>query len=662
MTASPSPPALETASLEWTSEGDPVSARYGDVYFSRDNGLEESRYVFLQQNHLAQRWQTLGALDTFVIAETGFGTGLNFLAAWQLWEQQATAGARLHYVSFELYPLDREDLARALGRWSTLARFREALLAQYPPPIAGWHRLVFDEGRVRLSLYLGDANEGLECLAFTANAWFLDGFAPKHNPELWQEALLDKLGQRSARNATFATFTAVGAVRRQLQATNFKVEKRRGFGSKRDMLAGQFAGTPHSTPAMPPAPVQWSGTRPSVAIIGAGIAGCLTARNLANRGFDVHLIDKAEKPGSGASGNAQGALYHRLGVEWKQPETQLAVSGLLFSQRYFSELQANLPKTSRFWFPCGLLHLAFSKPERSRLEKFLSKNTYPGTFLRPVSAAEASALSGIRCDHGGLYFPGLGWLRPNLLCQVLADHPRILFHGNRRIDALKRLHTGWHLQSKGNATFSTDTVVLCNADKVGLLAKMPEAFPLKAIRGQVSRFKPNAVLSPSVVLCGDGYINPALDHLTLIGATFDLNDTASDPRDGDDKANLRKLNEWLPASVVDGNAIAEDRRVGFRAASPDYQPLMGPVPAPHYGADTTAPALAADRKRYLATEATEYQSGLYCLTGLGSKGLSMAPLLAETLSDIICGNPPALEDKLIAKVHSVRFLRSAKRN
>ncbi|WP_228141666.1 tRNA (5-methylaminomethyl-2-thiouridine)(34)-methyltransferase MnmD [Marinobacter sp. X15-166B] len=250
-------PAIESARVRWR-DGQPESEQFGDVYFSRNDGLEETRYVFLQHNQLEARFRRLQAGESFVVAESGFGTGLSFLAVWQLWRRCAPpAGAVLHFVSVERYPLTVEDLAKSHQLWPELSELAAALHEQYPPLTRGLHRRLLDDGQVRLSLFFGDAVEGWHTMRFTADAWFLDGFAPAVNPQLWVDEVVDAVARHSKPGTTLATFTAVGRVRRGLQAAGFSMRKPPGYGFKRNMLAGRFepAEPPHDPPI--PAAGQW---------------------------------------------------------------------------------------------------------------------------------------------------------------------------------------------------------------------------------------------------------------------------------------------------------------------------------------------------------------------------------------------------------------------
>lgn len=227
---------MQYAELDWT-DGHPYSTLFNDVYFSVDGGLAETRHVFLHNNQLAPRFADLPAGATFTIGETGFGTGLNFLAAWECFATHAPADARLTFLSVEKYPLRPADLQRALALWPQLADYSMLLLQTYPLLEPGWHTLTL--GHVTLRLGIGDALTQYQLLTDAAvNAWFLDGFAPSKNPELWQQALFTELRRLSAPQATLATFSCAGAMRRALQVTGFEVKKVPGYGSKRQMTIG----------------------------------------------------------------------------------------------------------------------------------------------------------------------------------------------------------------------------------------------------------------------------------------------------------------------------------------------------------------------------------------------------------------------------------------
>ncbi|PAV26301.1 tRNA 5-methylaminomethyl-2-thiouridine biosynthesis bifunctional protein [Tamilnaduibacter salinus] len=598
----PRPPRIETAELDWR-DGQPVSSQFGDVYFSRDDGLAETRYVFLKQNRLPERFRALSG-GHFVVAETGFGTGLNFLATWALWCEHAPAEATLHFVSVERYPLSVDDLQRALSIWPELADLVGPLANQYPPAIHGLHRLVFNGGRVHLSLYFGDALNAFRDMAFQADAWFLDGFAPACNPDLWEEQLLDAIARHSGAGTSIATFTAVGAVRRALQARGFEMRKVPGFGRKREMLAGDI----------PVGAARALGTEP-VTVIGAGIAGALVAYQLARRGIDVTVLEQGDRPAQGASGNAQGALYIKPGVDYS-PETELALHALLYAQRFYGQLGGD-DTVDAPWHPTGVLLLATNDQERDRQDRLLARNDYPSSVMRPVGAANASRLAGIDLMAGGLWFPRSGWLNPPALCRRLLGHSRITIRYRSHVDRVEPTPEGERLTLRDGTVWTTSTVILAGGDQTPQwLPGGPSAYRFRPIRGQISRVSADRIATPSTVLCGTGYLCPRLQGQTTFGATFDLHETDTRVTAKGHEKNLDHLETMVAAPWSENGRPGPEAmtgRVGFRATTHDRQPVAGNV-----------------------------RPTCFVLTGLGSKGLAYAPLLSEWIADGVTGQPACL--------------------
>lgn len=615
---STAPPAIEPATLEWR-DGQPVSARFGDVYFSRDNGLEETRYVFLGHNHLPERFANLKPGQSFVVAETGFGTGLNFLATWQAFDRQAPDDAILHFVSVERFPLTTGDLRQALALWPELAGHADELCRHYPPLVVGCHRLVLDGGRVRLTLFFGDVLEAMDELEFAADAWFLDGFAPACNPQLWQDRVIDDIRRHSRPGATLATFTAVGRVRRALAEAGFTMERVPGFGHKREMIRGQLPGADRPCGDGPG----------SVLVVGAGMAGSLLARNLAERGYHVTVADQGDGPAAGASGNAQGALYGKLGVQFND-QTRLTLAALLFAQRYYPAT------TPGVWHGTGLFMMAGTEQERRRQAKFLSQNHYPSCLLQPVTEQQASRLTGTASPHGGLWFPGSGWLEPARLCATLLDHPRIRLEFGFRATRLLPCNNRWCLSAQGRQDLVAATIVIAAGHETRGLMPVQGEFRMKAIRGQVTALPEHALSSsPTAVIAGERYLNPAMAGIAITGATFDLR--YADPRErlSSHQENIAGIDTMLPGLITDKQVAGHVQgRVSFRCTTHDYQPVAGPM--------------VNGEGRQL--------DGAWLFTGLGSKGLMWAPLLAEYLADRLTGQPSALPRSLARRVDPLRCL------
>lgn len=623
MQNNPLPPATEPAALNWR-DGVPESTRFGDVYFNRDNGLAEARHVFIGASELSERFRQVPAYGHFVIAENGFGTGLNFLAAWSEWQAQRPADddAILHFLSVERYPLTRQDLATALSHWPELKALAAELIEQYPPLIRGTHRLILAQGRVRLTLCFGDALSAWRELTFMADAWFLDGFSPSQNPDMWLNEIIEQVANHSKIGTTLATFTAASQVRTALSDAGFDMEKVPGFAHKRHMLTGRFN---------PAKPDNRAANVNLVAIIGAGIAGTLLARNLAERGHPVLLIDQATKPGSAASGNRQGALYVKLGVEYNV-QTELAATALSFSQRFYR------PWRSDFWHPTGLLQLATTPQEADRQYRFCQRNSYPSDLVVPVTASRATQLAGIPIEHSGLWFPGSGWLAPAKACEQLVTHPLIETRFDYQITSIQPCNGQWSLRNSKGEDRQVASVVIAGGHDTAKLVPVPGELRLKPIRGQTTQLPAPLFNLPHTVICGSRYLNPVNNGSATTGATFDLRDDNPVPTTLSNKENLDQLTGMLPAVGTCAMPTADqlEGRVAFRCTTHDYQPVAGLL---H---DSTGVPV----------------DGIYLMTGLGSKGLVWAPLLAEYLGDIITGQPQCLATRLAERLETRRLYRT----
>ncbi len=656
-----------SAQLSWDEHGLPVSNQFGDFYFSRANGLEETGYVFLQHNQLPQRWQALKPDQAFVIAETGFGTGLNFLTCWQSWNQQPASTARLHFISVERYPLTTAQLTRALALWPQLAELAEQLLQQYPIIANGIHRLRFDHDRISLTLIFDDACHGLKNLnGQHVDAWFLDGFSPEKNPQMWTQALFSEIACSSAADATFSTFTAASSVRRALQSSGFTVERARGFGKKREMLYGLV----HNKQATETLPTQqpnglstqlWfdrpisSRSDPNIPIcvIGAGLAGASTAFALAQRGCKVELFERGSEPGCGASGNPQGVLYAKLpAVPTLHSRTHL--SGYLYSLRI---LQQQLTAGQQ-WSPCGVLQLALDDKQQAKNDALLSQGHYPNNLVLGVNPQQASQLAGYPLTQGGLFYPGAGWVSPAKLCQQLLEHPNIVCHFNQPVDSIEYqpAQQRWTLLNTQRQQIATATIlVVANAHEAKQFPQLAQ-LPLKPIRGQTTSVAANSIPELKTVLCGNGYIAPANNQRFCFGASFDLHNHDSNISPSDHRHNLELVEQVCPplASQLEPQLPAAQGRVGFRCAASDYLPIVGAVPDHDEFISAYAP-LGKDAKAVIDTPPSHLR-GLFVNLGHGSKGLITAPLAGELLADLILGEPLAVEHKLAQALNPARFI------
>ncbi|EJN26061.1 tRNA U-34 5-methylaminomethyl-2-thiouridine biosynthesis protein MnmC-containing protein [Pseudomonas sp. GM78] len=648
-------PVMPHAQIDWDDQGLPRSRVFDDVYFSDLSGLDETRYVFLEQNALRERFAALPAGGRLVIGETGFGTGLNFLCAWQLFEQHAVAGARLHFVSVEKYPLSLPDLQRALALWPELKPFADQLLAQYRAIHQGFQRLVLDSGRVTLTLLIGDALEQLPQLDAQIDAWFLDGFAPAKNPDMWTAELFAELARLAAPGSTISTFTSTGWVRRLLNAAGFKMKRTPGIGHKWEILRGTFLGWPAETPT-PAVAKPWF-ARPTplteerhALVIGAGLAGCATAASLAARGWQVSLLERHDALAQEASGNPQGVLYLKLSAHGTAL-SQLIVSGFGYTRRLLEHLQRGVD-----WDDCGVLQLAFNAKETERQAQLAT--AFPSDLLHTLDRAHAEARAGIALPAGGLFYPEGGWVHPPALCQWQAGQSNIELLTHHDVLELRRVDGSWQAWDGDSLLAEAPAVVLAGAAEIKRFTFSSE-LPLKRIRGQITRLQQTASSRAlSTVVCAEGYVAPARLGEHTLGASFDFNSDDLTPTTAEHLGNLQMLEEISQDLVarLGAHTLQADElegRAAFRCTSPDYLPIVGPLADSQAFVDVYS-ALSKDA-RQIPDIPCPWLDGLYVNSGHGSRGLITAPLSGELIAAWLDDEPLPLPRAVAEACHPNRF-------
>ncbi len=648
-------PVLPHAQLDWDDQGLPRSRVFDDVYFSDLSGLDETRYVFLEQNALRERFAALPVGGRLVIGETGFGTGLNFLCAWQLFEQHAVAGARLHFVSVEKYPLSLPDLQRALALWPELKLFADQLLAQYVAIHQGFQRLILDQGRITLTLLIGDALEQLPQLDAQIDAWFLDGFAPAKNPDMWTAELFAELARLAAPGSTISTFTSTGWVRRLLNAAGFKMKRTPGIGHKWEILRGVFLGWPEEA-AKPAMAKPWFARPASLTserralVIGAGLAGCATAASLAARGWQVSLLERHAALAQEASGNPQGVLYLKLSAHGTAL-SQLIVSGFGHTRRLLEHLHRGLD-----WDDCGVLQLAFNAKEAERQAQLAA--AFPEDLLHTLDQTQAEIRAGIALQSGGLFYPEGGWVHPPALCQWQAAHPNIQILPHHDVLELRRVQGHWQALDGETLLAEAPVVVLAGAAEIKRFSYSSE-LPLKRIRGQITRLPQTSESQAlSTVVCAEGYVAPARLGEHTLGASFDFNSDDLTPTAAEHAGNLQMLEEIsvdlvarLGANGLQPEAL--EGRVAFRCTSPDYLPIVGPLADGQAFVDAYS-ALSKDA-RQTPDIPCPWLDGFYVNSGHGSRGLITAPLSGELLAAWLDNEPLPVPRAVAEACHPNRF-------
>ena len=619
----PQPGSVAPAQVRLRDDGVPYSERFDDVYYSAAGGLAETRHTFLLGNGLPQRWTRAAR---FTIVETGFGTGLNFLATWHAWQTTAPALARLHYVSVEKHPLSRADISRTSATWSELAPLAEDLIRAYPPPVPGFHRLELGDHRVALTLLFGDATAMLAQLDAAADAFFLDGFAPAKNPDMWTDALFHELARLAAPGATLATYTVAGEVRRGLADAGFRVEKRGGYGCKREILVGAVSDAAR--------PAQVDTRRRHAAVIGAGLAGTACAERLAMRGWSVDLVERHPGPAREASANPVGILHPALLADRRTRSTFTTVA-TLYAKRQLQALDRSACPPR--WMPTGVLQVSRDPRRLERLVHACEAAGIPESVARCVDRDEGSERVGARTGGAGIWFEEGGWASAASVCEarLAACENAVRRVFQREATRLERTPDGWRvLDAGGHVLSEAAVVVLANAGDA-MRFDAASVLPLRPVRGQITRLPegPGHVLRAPV--CGDGYVTPAVDGLYCVGATFDEDDFDCTERAADHAANLERLARMLPGFADSHDPATLRGWAGVRAMSPDRLPLAGPMPG-------------------------DGQAGLFACVGLGARGLTWSALLGELIASYVNGDPLPIERHVAHQLAPGRPMRDVK--
>jgi tRNA 5-methylaminomethyl-2-thiouridine biosynthesis bifunctional protein len=677
VTNSSKPPAssIQTAKLHWQLDDNgvtaPLSSEFGDVYFSKTDGLAESRHVFIDGNDLATRLANLRNFERFVIGEIGFGTGLNILAIWQLWQQiRPDNHSHLHIITTEKFPLSKTDLEQALSVWTELAGLSQQLIDNYPPPLAGCHRLNWFDERLTIDLWLGDATSSLSQVTGEGkvDAWLLDGFAPSCNQELWSADLLAQIARLSKNHTTLATFSVASAVKQGLKHHGFTLAKRKGFGKKREMLTASFQPKLTSAnfcklyfrynkkikPFFVTLPFTASFesrrrqrrkannvkgfelpnfsaiTKPlSVAVIGAGVAGLSSAYALAARGHSVTIFDKAQ-PLAGASGNIRGFLAPKL-TSLKRLETNLHAIGYLASCRFYPYLTAQTG--IKILQTTGCLDLL----SHNRLQLDEVKD-FPIEFARLLTAEQAKAKVGYEIGQA-IFLPNAGLITTANFANAVLCHPNISF----QTEKLTYFQQAYFQQDSDQVllTFTErqqffDHVILCMA--LDTCDFLPTIKRFNHSRGQVTWFAVDehdkAQLPKLPLKYGSYYasFNENSKRHVMLGASFVRDTLDTTPAVADHQMNVADLADAVPDLVnntdmftVEKNLPHWQGRASIRSQTVDYLPLVGQVWQAGY----------------------ENKSRVWTFSALGSKGYAYAPICSELLAGLLCGEMLPLANKMV---------------
>ena len=646
---------IQHAKIHFNEENTPVSDKFDDVYFSNQDGLAETHYVFLEGNQLWERWVNYQEAH-FVIAETGFGTGLNFFAVTTLFREfrqkyPDSPLKRLYFTSFEKYPLPLDALQQAHLAYPQFSYLAQHLQQHWLNPIQGCYRFHFDE--TTLDLWFGDMAENLPQLGDYMNdkidAWFLDGFAPSKNPDMWNEHLYQQMFRFTKPQGTFATFTAASAVRKGLENAGFDITKRKGFGKKRECLSGQKTYEKLTALSLPWFHSQSANlNEQDIAIIGGGIASLCTAISLLKRSAKITIYCEDEQTALNASGNKQGAFYPQLSDD-NERNIRFYIHAFAYGHQFLQwAIQQQIKFEHEF---CGVALCAYNEKAESKLNKIAALNL-PSDLYQSLSQSELSEKVGLPLPFGGAFIPQGAWLAPRQLVQhtfAFLEKQGVQIKTLQKVTALSQTENGWQITTAENKTFCHEVVVLANGHKLTDF-EQTQKLPVYPVRGQVSQIPTSEnLLKLKTVLCYDGYLTPVDQAKTshCIGASHVRDNATREFSLTEQQENQQKIQqnipeEWTKEVDTSGNLA----RIGVRCSVRDLTPMMGAVP--HFSAQQIQyQNLFNLRRRKQPIEQAENYPNLYLIGALGSRGLTSAPFLGETLASLIYGEPLPMNEDLI---------------
>ncbi|MFT4652710.1 MAG: tRNA 5-methylaminomethyl-2-thiouridine biosynthesis bifunctional protein [Kangiellaceae bacterium] len=728
---------ITPANIYMVEKNTPASHDYGDVYFFATNGAQETDYVFIDGNDLVNRWQRHNN-DFFCIAETGFGTGLNFFRTVQYFQHFRQSYphhplTKLVFISTEIHPLHKKDAESILEGWkkdnfltsvstnpASYIDLSKIWIEQYPIPVAGIHRRHFSlnneycKGQIVLDLHYGDATDAFAQIQKQplglVDAWFLDGFTPSKNSSIWTQALYEQMARLSKSTCTFATFTSAGEVKRGLQSAGFNVSKQKAFGHKREMLLGTFNDnlqameythkgdtlekqSPKSYKLEAPYFVR-SGIKSvnnrQITVVGNGLAGAIMALKLTQRGKHVNLLWQGDLPSDSASGNPIGGFYPQLNAQ-NNAASQIQLHSFLYASEFYKTLNAAQP-FSHAW--CAALQLAFNDNTQARLSKLANAKLWPKEVAHFVNSEQATNIANIPIPYACLHIPNAGWIKPPSVvqaCLTLAQASGLLTlqnktqlvsykctdtqgiqltlktsNGDFAHNAIRGIPTNIADTKPAQSKHVHNTPTLVLAMGSGSESMTKHVIPLRLTRGQVEMVSndypasTNSVLARlQTLLCHKGYFTPAADGFHALGSTYIKNDTNCDLRDEETNMNFAmhiqsiQHESWqneLQQARLNPNNYA---RAAVRCSSPDHLPVVGAMPNESQFKELAELYKALPLHRY---PIPSNDANVFVLTGLGSRGLTTAPLMAEILVSQMLDEPMPLAKHLLDTVNPNRFI------
>jgi len=650
---------LKNPNLSWQESGHPYSVDFDDVYFSASDPVGESTHVFIEGNQLRQRFKSFEE-KIFTVGEIGFGSGLNFLLTWKLWLEFAKRNSRLHYLAFENQPLSHKQLLQISKLWPELSNEYESLAKQFPAECRGCHRLFFGDS-VILDLHFGDATQRMADLDHRAriNAWYVDGFKPRNNQDLWHKPLLNELARLSNKGTTLASYSVAGQFRRDLESSGFHCNKLIGFGSKRHMLSAIYESdqtlnwndTQEPWNKLPLSKPPKSSQR--IAILGAGLAGSSLAYSLNRRGLSTTVFDTARTIAAGASGIPQLALRPRL----FQSDSALAeyyLQSYLFAVR---QLTSFTKTAGLVWHNTGVLQFNNALNRKSEFELNKIKELYPYHVVRYHKEFKEYEFL-VANNKPIIEFPQGGWVYSHKLCELLLEDSKTEIKLGTHINKVHKADKLWILSTNTQEQFAFDIVIFANSEGISELGQT-DSLPLEITSGQVSTFSANnSNMRVDKVICGSRSLFPSFEEGArshLVAASY-RNSTSLEQLVEDDEENYVSVNSLLETGFQLLKK-SQKSQVALRTNTPDKIPLVGQIPNPHNVCKEYRELSFNAKKKFSNTiQADNYFQGLYISAAHGSNGLATCGFSAEIISSLICNEQLPVSNEILDALNPIRFV------
>ena len=572
------------------------SKSYNDIYFDKLNGPKETEHVYLNTNNLTKKFKNK---QKFVIAEIGFGTGLNFLLTWKLWKENRKTNGSLTYISFENAPLSKKDIERVYKKFKKLDGYSRFLLKNIPERYKSTHRIFIKADNINLILIYDDITSLIN-FNFKADTWFLDGFSPKKNPLVWTDKLFKQLYNFTNLDGSLSTFSVAGHIRRGLLKAGFKVSKVSGYGNKKEISYAIKKDLISSNQ------YKFSCEKKigPVAIIGSGISGASLAYALRKRNIECFIIDKSYKLANGASGNKIALQMPKLTMD-NSPYGQLSLEAFLFSRKIAKSLNA-IPRSD------GLVLIPSRDRDILKFKKLL-ENNWPLDLLNN-NYDKLNFLKFI--NH--IYMKSSGIVDNSKFIQNLIKDVEFI----SKFDVKKiTSKDGFNIIiDKFGNRLKAKTVIWANGFE---MTNLSQNLPINPISGQVTYLKANELSSNLKINFSYGHhFSQAFKGYHQIGASFNRNANTCF-REIDQNANINSIPEFLRKNIF-YNITESGHRVSVRASTKDRMPFFGDLSA-----------LTGKKS-----------NNIYILGGMGAWGFVYAPFYAELLVTKIINDQLVINSKL----------------